>query len=515
MANKSIGTVMIQHIIRMKIKGISHSKIALSLGISRTTLIKYVETINKSGLSLKDLEKLSEKDLLGLFNPTTLLTDTDQINQDLLDFFPYVDKKLCVVGFTRQLLWEQYKQKYPQGVMYSRFCDAYSKWCNLSKGYVPIEHKAGEKMFIDYAGKKLEIICPETGLITKVEVFVATLGASQYTYVEASMSQKAPDFIQSIENALQFFAGVPSCIVPDNLKSAVISPNRIEPEINQQLLSFALHYDTTIMPARVRKPKDKSVVEMAVNITYSRIHAKLHEKIFHSIKELNAAIQVLLVSYNKYSFQKKPGSRESLYLELEKAALKPLPIDLYEIKIYKTLTVQKNCHIDFRQDKHYYSVPYQYIGRKVKIVVSLNFVEVYCENQRIAVHPRNRKHYAYSTNKEHLPTKHTYNNGWSPEYFINWAMKIGPETQEYIIRILAKKLYAEQNYKSCQGVLAYASKVSNHRLNQACKRALAYENISYKAIENILKNGLDKQEIDTQQSTIPLHENIRGSEYYS
>ncbi|KZE73321.1 MULTISPECIES: IS21 family transposase [Myroides] len=517
MANKPISTTMIKSIIKMKIKEISNSRIASSLGISRTTLIKYVDNICKSGLSFGELDKLSEKDLADLFHTPNLLTEikNDKVTTDLLEYFPYVDRMLPQVGFTRLILWEQYKEKYPEGVQYSRFCEAYSNWCAQGKGYVPIEHKAGEKLFIDYAGKKLEIVCPQTGNISKVEVFVATLGASQYTYVEACASQKAPDFIKSIENALHYFGGVPNCIVPDNLKSAVIKPHRIEPELNQQLLKFAMHYDTTIMPARVRKPKDKSPVEMAVNITYSRIYTKLHGQIFFSINQLNTAIKKLLKPYNDYPFQKKQSSRTEMFLDFEKQALKALPIDLYPIKTYKTATVLKNYHVDFREDKHHYSVPYQYLGKKVTLIVDQNIVEIYHNYQRIAVHPRNRRTSGYSTLKEHLPPKSQYNAGWSEEYFISWANKIGPETKAFIGKILHKQTFVEQSFKSCIAVLSFASKVGNSRLNLACKRALAYEHISYKAIENILKNGLDQQELEQNLQAIPQHENIRGNNYFN
>ena len=517
MANKPISIIMIKSIIKFKIKGLSNSRIAGSLGISRTTLIKYIHNVSKSGLSFEELDQLNEKDLADLFHTPDLLNEikNDKVSTELLEYFPYVNKMLTQVGFTRQLLWEQYKEKYPEGVQYSRFCEAYSNWCSQGKGSSPMEHKAGEKLFVDYAGKKLEIVCPQTGLITKVEVFVATLGASQYTYVEASMSQKVPDFIKSIENSLIFFGGVPSCIVPDNLKSAVIKPHRIEPDINQQLLKFAMHYDTTIMPARVRKPKDKSVVEIAVNITYSRIYAKLYGKTFYSLNQLNKAIRELLNPYNEYPFQKKSGSRKSLFLDLEQQVLAALPVELYQIKTYKTVTVLKNYHVDFREDKHHYSVPYSYLGKKVTLIVDLSTVEVYYKHERIAVHPRNRRTSGYSTIKEHLPPKDRYQEGWSPEYFLAWAKRIGPNIEQMISKVLSKQLYPEQSYKTCIGILSFENKVGAERLSLACKRALAYDHISYKAIENILKNGLEQQELEIHTLPIPKHENIRGNEYYN
>ena len=263
MANKSIGSVMIREIIRMKDNGLSNNQISKSLGKSRTTIIKYLGAIETSGVCLKELLELKGEDLSELFEVSNDLNplNREQIHKDLYSFFPYLEKELKRVGVTRHILWGEYKAKYPEGVMYSQFCEHYNKWNQKSEGYMPTTHKAGEKLFIDYAGKKLHIIDRETGEIKPVEVFVATLGASQYTYVEASFSQQIPDFIGSVQNCLHYIGGVPACIIPDNLKSAVTKSNKYEPHVNEQFACFASHYDTSIMPARALKPKDrKSVV---------------------------------------------------------------------------------------------------------------------------------------------------------------------------------------------------------------------------------------------------------------
>jgi hypothetical protein len=285
---------------------------------------------------------------------------------------------------------------------------------------MPTTHKAGEKLFIDYAGKKLHIIDRETGEIKPVEVFVATLGASQYTYVEVSFSQQILDFIGSVQNCLHYLGGVPACIIPDNLKSAVTKSNKYEPHINEQFACFASHYDTSIMPARALKPTDKSLVEGAVNITYTRIHAVLRDKEFYCITELNLAIKELLLIYNQTLFQKKQHSRTALFLEIEKDALKLLPLEKYELRDYKMVTVQKNCHVYYSSDKNYYSVPNAYIGKKVKMILTQSVVEIYHNQSRIMLRPRSRKRYHYVTLKEHMPVNHTYNADWSSEYFISW-----------------------------------------------------------------------------------------------
>jgi transposase len=517
MANKSIGSVMIREIIRMKANGLSNSQISLSLGKSRTTIVKYLGAIESSGISMKDLLELKEADLSEFFEFSDDLNSAtrEHIHLDLYAFFPHVEKELKRVGVTRHILWNAYKIKHPQGVMYSQFCEHYSRWSKKSQGYMPTTHKAGEKLFIDYAGKKLHIIDQQTGEIKPVEVFVATLGASQYTYVEASYSQQIPDFINSVQNCLLFFGGVPACIIPDNLKSAVTRSNRYEPHINEQFASFASHYDTSIMPARALKPKDKSLVEGAVNISYTRIYAVLRDREFYNIIDLNLAIRELLESYNQTPFQKKQHSRKILFLEMEKEALRPLPLERYELRDYKMVTVQKNSHVYYSTDKNHYSVPYTHIGKKVKMILTHNTVEIYQNQTRIALHARSRKAFHYTTVKEHMPMNHTYTSGWNPEYFITRAEKIGLCVKECIEKMLDKKQYQEQSYKSCIGILNLGLKAGNERLNNACKRALKHEAVGYIPIKNILERGLDKEEEpDLFHTVIIEHDNIRGADYY-
>lgn len=521
MSNQTIGSVMIREIIRMKDLGLSNSQISQSLRKSRTTIVKYITTVEASGLNYKELLDLSYQDLYELFEISNELNDSksnrEEIHNELFAFFPYVEKELKRVGVSRHLLWGEYKQKHPEGVMYSQFCDHYSKWNKKSEGYMPTEYKAGEKLFIDYAGKKLHVVNQESGEITAVEVFVATLGASQYTYVEASFTQRIPDFINSVQNCLHYIGGVPACIIPDNLKSAVTKASKYEPFINEQFAGFSSHYGTSIMPTRPLKPKDKALVEGAVNITYTRIYAALRNRVFYSLEALNIAIVELLDVYNKAPFQKKNHSRFELFHEMEKDALKALPTCRYELKEYKIATAQKNCHVYYSTDKNYYSVPHTYIGKKVKMILSQNVVEIYYAQTRIALHARSRKPYIYVTVKEHMPTNHTYNKDWSPEYFINWAEGIGASVKELIEALLQRKNYPEQNYKSCVGILTFASKVGKYRLNNACKRALIFGAINYNQVKNILEKGLDKQEDDSTllSMTKVIHENIRGPKYYN
>lgn len=376
-------------------------------------------------------------------------------------------------------------------------------------------HKAGDKLFIDYTGKKLTIVDRDTGELQDLEVFVCVLGSSQYTYVEASARQKKEDFIRSIENALWFYGGVPHALVPDNLKSAVTKSSRYEPKVNETFSDFAEYYETTVLPTRAYRPRDKAIVENAVRIIYTRVFAPLRHQTFHSIPEINKAILKHLEVHNSMSFRGREYSRYSLFEEVEKQELRPLPLKKYEIKSYAKGTVHKNSHFYFNKDKHYYSVPYRHIGKRIKIIYSDSLVEIFHKPERLAAHPREKKKYAYTTIKEHMPSHHRFISEWSSEKFIAWAGHIGENCKAYIVKILDKKQHPEQSYKSCLGVLHLTKKVGNTRLDKACKRASNYGAYNYNIIERILKKGWDNLDEQIEQEIeMPSHDNIRGGHYY-
>jgi hypothetical protein len=347
-----------------------------------------------------------------------------------------------------------------------------------------------------------------------VEVFISVLGASQLTYVEATLSQSKEDFINCCEHALQFYGGVPMAIVPDNLKSAVTKSSPYEPTLNQAFENFALHYSTTILPARSYKPKDKSLVEGAVRIAYQRIYSVLDKKVFHTLEELNEAIKKIAELHNNTRFTGRPYSRRVMFEEVERSVLHPLPRLPYEIKRQQYSTVSVNCHICLKEDKHYYSIPFKYIGKKVKVMYTSTEVEIFYNYTSIAVHKRNRKLYGYTTNPDHLASTHRYLTEWNPERFINWAESIDSVVKEFIIRLMDSKSHPEQAYKACQGVLGFERKVGRERLINACKRATDYENYSYQAIKSILDNKYDMLTYAEISSEMPSHENIRGENYY-
>ena len=332
------------------------------------------------------------------------------------------------------------------------------------------------------------------------------------------MSQQKEDFVRSVENAMHYFQGVPAAIVPDNLKSAVIKSSRFEPTLNETFADLADHYGTTILPARAYKPRDKSLVEGAVKILYRRIYAHLKETPFYSLAELNQQIWDLLKTHNDSKLTARPYSRKELFLEDEKQNLHPLPEARFELKYQSHATVMQNGHVLLSQDKNYYSVPYQYLKKKVKILYTSSAVEIFHKYNRIAIHMRNYRPYVYTTNAEHLASTHQFVSDWSPSRFIDWATTIDPVVGEYIIQIIESRNHPEQAYKSCLGILSFEKKVGRERLINACKRALDFKIYSFKTIQKILENNLDQ--IDFEQKSeleqqLPIHGNIRGKQYYN
>ena len=514
MANKGLEMILIKQIIRLHTEGKSYREITDLLGFSRKAVTKYVLLFKSTGLSYEVIKQMSDEEL------NVLMSNQEKPNINRLAIlqsqFTGIEHELKAVGVTKQLLWSEYKVRHPDGYNYTQFCFYYNQWLKASEVTMHFEHKAGDKMYVDFAGNKLKYIDRTTGEVIEAEVFVAILGASQLTYVEAVQSQKKEEFIQAVENALHYFGGVPAAIVPDNLKSAVTHADKYEAELNRTFADFGLHYETTILPTRSRKPRDKALVENAVKNIYTRIYAPLRNKVFFSIYELNSAILEELVKHNKHNFQNRDYSRRELFIQIEEQALKPLAQQRYEIKDYCLATVYENSFVWLGCDKHYYSVPFRYIGKKVKIEFTRSWVAVYLNNERIAYHKRIPVKYGYTTIAEHMPSQHRFVSEWNPEKFIGWAQSIGKETEKVINIILESKTHPEQAYKSCIGILSYGKKVGYDRLNLACRRADQYGSYSYRAIRNILTGNYDSLSKEEQrQYQLPLHENIRGADYYS
>lgn len=514
MAGKTIIMSKLKHIVRLRSNGVPIKTIAEASGLSRNTVKKYLRLIEVRKLAYEDLLIMDDGVLDALLNDPE--PQDHSRYQSLASLFSYIEKELARTGVNRWVLWGEYRLLHPDGYSYSQFCDYYRQWKKTLAGNFHQTHQPGEKMFIDYTGKKLSVVDPQSGEVTEVEVYVAVLGYSQMTYVEAVESQKKEDFISATQNALHFFGGVPRVLIPDNLKSAVHKPDKYEAEINTAFMDFANHYGTTVLPARSRKPQDKAIVEKTVSIVYSRIFAPLRDRIFYSISALNQAIAELLVIHNQQSFQQRSESRSELFELQEKKALMPLADQRYEIRIFKEVTVMKNGYIQIYEDKHSYTVPYRFIGQKVKLIYSASHVYVYFKKERIAYH-RRVKSYGYTTTPEHLSSTNKFVSEWNPDKFISWAGAIAPVVREYIIQILNNASYPEQAYRSCVGILSFEKKAGPARLIKAVERASNYGAFNYTMIKRILETGLDKiafGEEPGSQASLPFHENIRGPQDY-
>ena len=505
----------IRHILRLHAQRQTQSEIVVQTGIPRAVLKKYIFDFKNCGLTFSEINQLNDKDLEELF----VKPDDTALNerlQTLFNLFPAIDKEIKRKGVTRQLLWEEYKKKHPDGVGKSQFSWHFSQWKARVAPSMRREHKAGDKLYIDFAGDKLSFIDQSTGQTIPTEVFVAVLGASQLTYVATVMTQQKEDFIPACEDALHYYGGVPAAIVPDNLRSAVTKSNKYEPTINETFSDFAEHYNTTILPARAYKPKDKALVEGAIKIIYTRIYAKIRDVKFYSLEELNKAIAVALEEHNNQLVTGRDYSRRQQFDEIEKATLLPLPSFRYEFKRQQYSTVMKNGHVSLSLDKHYYSVPYGFIGRKVKVMFSRYLVEVFYNYERIAIHKRWKRPYKYTTDKEHLPANHRFMAELEPDRLLQQADEIHKDVKIYLAKIMDKTQHPDQANKICLGILSFSKKVGSERLAKACQRALDYGIFNYRTIKRILENGLDKQEDDSEveELKMPEHDNIRGGDYY-
>jgi len=502
-------------ILRMYTQGVSKSSISEKTGISRNTVKKYIRDFISLGVSIEEINALNDSDLESLF----MQDDRKEINpryRALLDFFPQMEKALKSKGMTREKQWVIYIAAYPTGYLRTQFLVYYNRWLNKPKSIMRIEHKSGDKMYVDYAGDKLEYVDQTTGEIYPVEVFVAILGASQLTYAEASMSQQKEDFVGSCENALYYFGGSPQAVVTDNLRSAVTKSDKYEPTLNELFKDFAEYYGMTVLPAKPYRPTYKALVEGMVKIMYRTVYVAVKEKTYCSLEELNQGIRDALDGLNKKLLSGRPYSRRQLFDETEKNDLQALPEKRYEARRKQIVQAQRNNYVRLAEDKHYYSVHYEYIGQMVTILYSQSQVDIYKGYELIASHQRDRRPYRYTTIEDHLESKHRYANDWTPEKFIEKAALIGESTKEYIIKVLDLKQHPEQAYKSCQGILSYAGRAGTARLENACVRALFYKEYSYQTIRAIIEKGLDQAGIDTESEIrlIPPHDNIRGNTYF-
>ena len=498
---------------RLKESKLSNRQIARAVNVSRPMVAEYLSGIRESGLRYKDIEEMKDDELMEIFRKRG--EDKTERYRILSEKFEYYTKELKKPGVTLELLWKEYREEEPGGYSYGQFCYHYQVWREMSPLTMHIEHKAGDKMFVDYTGKKFKIY-NRINEEEEVETFVSVLCASQLTYVEATESQKKEDWIKANRNALEYYGGTPNVIVPDCLKSGVTDGNKYEPDINPEYADFARHYNTVILPARPKAPKDKSLAENAVKLCYTRILAPLRDRKFYSIKELNEAIRERLEIHNNMNFQRMKISRRQLFEEIEKKELKPLPAERYELRGILNLKVPANYHIEVREDRHYYSVPWQYRSKRVTVIYTAETVEIYHNNIRIAMHKRDRRINGYTTVKEHMAPEHQFYADWSPENMIERGARYGKEVKKMVEKVLKEKEHPEQAYKICMGIFNLTKYYGQERVNRACGRALQFNYYSYKAVKNILDKGLDRMEETSVMSVeLPAHENVRGGQYFN
>jgi transposase len=505
---------MIREILRLHHScGFSKHKISLLLGCARSSIREYLNRAHAAGLQWPLPAELDDEELLEkhLYEAPKLAKQRPQPDCN------YLHQELRKKGVTLNLLWEEYRQDHPNdGYGLTQFCDIYRQWRKAVDLVMRQEHKAGEKAFSDFAGTTLRIVDERTGDTRLAHLFVCALGASSYTYARLFWEENSEAWCTGHALAFQFFQGCVEIVVPDNPKAVVTKACRHEPDINPSFAQMASHFGIGVMPARVRRPKDKAVVEAAVGLATRWIIAVLRNRTFHSLPEANQAVSELLIRLNDKPFKKMPGSRRTRYEEIDKPALKPLPTSQYEYTHIKHASVHiADYHVEY--EGSWYSVPYQYRGRRVEVRATISTVEIFLKGKRIASHARHFKPASRATLKEHRPKEHRDYGEWPPERIIRWSAKIGPSAKTVVQLIMDRKEHPELGYRACFGILRLAKVSGDERLEAACQRALAINALSFKSIKSILDCGLDKRPIPAKpvQLRIIEHENIRGSSAFT
>jgi len=504
----------VREILRLKHEaGATDRVIARSLGIARSTVGLTLERVAAAGLRWPLPATLTDRVLEAMLYSSR--GSRPAARRKAEPDWPYIHHELRRPGVTLMLLWEEYRQREPGGYGYSRWCDLYRAWESRLSPTMRQSHPAGERMFVDYAGQTVDVIDGATGETRAAQVFVATMGASNYTYAEATWTQSLPDWIGAHVRALAFMGGVPAQLVPDNPKVGVDRANWYEPGLNRTYLDLATHYGTAILPTRSRKPRDKAKVEVAVLVVERWILARLRNCRFFSLAALNRAIAELVADLNARPMRRLGVSRRDLFRELDYPALKSLPAELYEYAEWQPRRVGRDYHVDI--DGHYYSVPYRLIRERLDARITERTIELFCKGERIAVHLRGGGRGRHTTIPEHMPSAHRRYADWTIERIRADAAAIGPNTAKLTGLILESRPHPEQGYRACIGILRLARHYGADRLEAACDRGLDIGARSYGSIQSILKHGLDRRPPPgpaAQGELLPDHPNIRGPRYY-
>jgi len=513
MAGKLTSMSKIKQLIRLHESGVSNRQIALTLGLNKGTVNEYVNKLKSGVMLVSELLQLDEPVLEGKFSAGTAAF-TDPRFHEFKELLPYFEKELERKYVTRHLLWEEYLKKHPSGYRYTQFCYHLSQHSVAGKPTAILSHEPGEKLFVDFAGDPMEYVDIETGEIVKVQVFIGCLPYSDYSFCMAVRTQTTDDFLYALSCCLKHIGGSPKILVPDNLKAAVIKADRYEPELNRVMEDFANHYGFVVCPARVRHPRDKARVEGQVRIIYSRVYARLRNQRFFSLEELNRALAEKTLEHNQTRMQRLDYSRQERFLAGEKEKLRPLPEIGFEKKYYAELKVENNCCIYLARDKHYYSVPYSYIGDKVQIIYTRTLVKIFCRNNLIATHLR-AVGFGYTTVSEHLCSEHRFYRERSPEYYIEAAGKKSNVLKELVTVIFnSSSRPPELSYKTCDGLMSLSRKTDPKRFEKACQIAMDAEKYSYRFVRSLVEGKSLLLEDTENHKPLPETKNVRGKDYY-
>lgn len=501
-------------ILRLSNAGMSERQIARACNVSRSTVASYLKRLAQVGVRWPLPLEMGEEELNELlFTQKESVRSRDKARS--LPDWAEVGKELMGKGVTLRLLWEEYRQTHVEGYEYSQFCVHYRRWLGDEAVCLRQSYKGGERLFVDFAGMTMPVKDGPTGEVREAQIFVAALGASHYLYAEALASQKLHDWIEAHVHLFDHLGGVPEIVVPDNLKSGVSKACRYEPVINPTYQDMALHYGVAIIPARPVKPRDKAKVETGVQIVEREVLAPLRHQTFFSLCELNAAMRKHLEAVNIRPFQKLKTSRKELFEELDKPALKPLPVARYDYAELRVVRVNIDYHIEV--DGHYYSVPYDLKKEELHVRVSARMVEVLRRGRRVAAHPRDTRVGRHTTDTAHMPRAHREYLAWTPSRIIEWAGKIGPDCAGAVEEIVASRQHPEQGYRSALGLIRLAKDYTDTRVNAACRRARTLDLCNYQSIKSMLRTGKDQDLSEVSGTGAPAahHANVRGAGYYS
>ena len=512
MAKKRMKMKKVREIFRLHFDcKLSNQQIADAIRKSKGSVFNCLSRFREAGLEWPLPEQMSDSRLEERLYSESSLNKNEVLKPD----FKRIHQELSRPHVTLELLWEEYRQSCPEGLGRSSFYRHYGSYRKNLPVDMKVIHKGGDKLFVDYSGKKLRFWDRQERKWVEVEFFVASWGASSCCYCEASLTQSGQDWVSSHVRALEYFGGVPKAIVPDNLKSGVTKANFYEPEINALYKLFAEHYDTVILPARVKKPKDKPVVESNVLHLQRFIFGRLRDRTFYSLGDLNEAIRELLDLFNQRPMQQYKKSRNERFEDLDKPYARELPVSRFiftQVKI--EVRVAPNYHIEF--DKHFYSVPYEFVRKLVDVYQSGSIIEIYHDGQHVCRHQKKPPNYRYTTLDHHMPSEHKFVKGWSAPWFIAQANKIGPATAGLVSKILDSKRHPEQGFRAAMGILNLKKQYPEERVEKAAGRALHFGNLSCNGMKNILAKGLDQKPLQQKlQRNLVLHENIRGRLHYT